>query len=86
MMYIFVNTIQFIISGLCGLLVGIGLTDYQVSKGLAGLIIVQDAPVIFTTRSVGHLLVKPYVKGYIYAPIGVPLERYLWLDWSGQGK
>lgn len=49
-------------------------------------IIVQDAPVIFTTHALTYLLVKPYVKGYIDTPIDVPIERYLWLDWSGQNK
>ncbi len=64
-------------------------TERDVSKRMAFYqqaeqIIVQDAAVIFTTRYVSHLLIKPYVKGYIFAPIDMPIERYLWLDWSGQ--
>ena len=43
-------------------------------------IIVNDAPVLFTTHSLSYLLVKPYVKGYVYTPITVPLERYMWLE------
>jgi len=43
-------------------------------------IIVNDAPVLFTTHSLSYLLVKPYVKGYVFAPIDVPIERYMWLE------
>jgi ABC-type transport system substrate-binding protein len=43
-------------------------------------IIVDDAPVLFTTHSLSYLLVKPYVKGYVFTPIDVPIERYLWLE------
>ncbi|MBN1451952.1 MAG: peptide ABC transporter substrate-binding protein [Anaerolineales bacterium] len=43
-------------------------------------IIVDDAPVLFTTHSLSYLLVKPYVKGYVFAPIDVPIERYIWLE------
>jgi oligopeptide transport system substrate-binding protein len=43
-------------------------------------IIVNDAPVLFTTHSLSYLLVKPYVKGYVYTPIDVPIERYIWLE------
>ena len=43
-------------------------------------IIVDDAPVLFTTHSLSYLLVKPYVKGYVLTPIDVPIERYMWLD------
>lgn len=43
-------------------------------------IIVDDAPVLFTTHSLSYELVKPYVKGYVFTPISVPIERYLWLD------
>ena len=43
-------------------------------------IIVNDAPVLFTTHSLSYLLVKPYVKGYAFTPIDVPIERYMWLD------
>ncbi|MBN1955949.1 MAG: peptide ABC transporter substrate-binding protein, partial [Anaerolineae bacterium] len=42
--------------------------------------IVDDAPVIFTTHSMTYLLVKPYVQGYVLTPIDVPLQRYLWID------
>ena len=43
-------------------------------------IIVNDAPVLFTTHSLSYQLVKPYVKGYIFTPISVPIERYMWLE------
>jgi oligopeptide transport system substrate-binding protein len=43
-------------------------------------IIVNDAPVLFTTHSLSYQLVKPYVKGYVFTPIAVPIERYLWLE------
>ena len=43
-------------------------------------IIVNDAPVLFTTHSLSYQLVKPYVKGYIYTPITISSERYMWLD------
>jgi len=42
-------------------------------------IIVNDAPVLFTTHSLSYQLVKPYVKGYVSTPIDVPIERYMWL-------
>ena len=42
-------------------------------------IIVEDAPVLFTTHSLSYQLVKPYVKGYVFTPIDVPIERYMWL-------
>ncbi len=43
-------------------------------------IIVDNAPVLFTTHSLSYLLVKPYVKGYVFTPIDVPIERYMWLE------
>lgn len=43
-------------------------------------IIVDDAPVLFTVHWLSYELVKPYVKGYVYTPIDIPIERYLWLD------
>ena len=43
-------------------------------------IIVEDAPVLFTIHSLSYQLVKPYVKGYVFTPIDVPIERYMWLD------
>jgi oligopeptide transport system substrate-binding protein len=42
--------------------------------------IVNDAPVLFTTHSLSYQLVKPYVKGYIFTPISIPIERYMWLE------
>jgi oligopeptide transport system substrate-binding protein len=45
-------------------------------------IIVDDAPVLFTINYVDRQLVKSYVKGYTLTPIDIPIERYLWLDWS----
>ncbi len=43
-------------------------------------IIVNDAPVLFTTHSLSYELVKPYVKGYVFTPIAVPIQRYMWLE------
>jgi oligopeptide transport system substrate-binding protein len=43
-------------------------------------IIVEDAPVLFTTHSLSYQLVKPYVKGYSFTPFDIPIERYMWLD------
>ena len=43
-------------------------------------IIVDDAPVLFTVHWLSYQLVKPYVKGYIFTPIDVPIERYMWLE------
>jgi ABC-type transport system substrate-binding protein len=42
--------------------------------------IVNDAPVLFTTHSLSFELVKPYVKGYVFTPISIPIERYMWLE------
>lgn len=42
--------------------------------------IVDDAPVLFITHSLSYQLVKPYVKGYVFTPIDIPIERYMWLD------
>jgi ABC-type transport system substrate-binding protein len=42
--------------------------------------IVDDAAVLFTTHPLSYQLVKPYVKGYVFTPIDIPIERYLWLD------
>jgi oligopeptide transport system substrate-binding protein len=41
--------------------------------------IVNDAPVLFTTHSLSYVLVKPYVKGFATTPIDISLERYMWL-------
>ncbi|MBI5841522.1 MAG: peptide ABC transporter substrate-binding protein [Chloroflexi bacterium] len=43
-------------------------------------LIVNDAPVLFTTHSLSYQLVKPYVKGYVPTPIDISIERYMWLD------
>ncbi|MGZ9220533.1 MAG: ABC transporter substrate-binding protein [Anaerolineales bacterium] len=43
-------------------------------------IIVDDAAVLFTTHSLSYQLVKSYVKGYVFTPIDIPIERYLWLE------
>ena len=62
-------------------------TELDVNKRLklyqqAEQMIVDDAPVIFTEHSLSHVLVKPYLKGYVLTPIGVPIERYLSIDAS----
>jgi oligopeptide transport system substrate-binding protein len=62
-------------------------TERDVAKRLqlyqqAEQLIVNDAPVIFTVHSLSHVLVKPYVQGYVLTPIGVPLEQYLSIDAS----
>ena len=46
----------------------------------AEAIIVQDAPAVFWTHSQSYTLVKPYIKGYVVTPLGIPLERYLSID------
>lgn len=43
-------------------------------------IIVEDAPVLFTAHWLSYQLVKPYVKGYVFTPIDIPIERYMWLE------
>ena len=42
--------------------------------------IVNDAAVLFTTHSLSYQLAKPYVHGYVFTPIDIPIERYMWLD------
>jgi oligopeptide transport system substrate-binding protein len=42
--------------------------------------IVDDAAALFTTYSLSSQLVKPYVKGYLFTPIDIPIERYMWLE------
>ena len=42
--------------------------------------IVDDAAALFTTYSLSYQLVKPYVKGYVFTPIDIPIERYMWLE------
>jgi ABC-type transport system substrate-binding protein len=43
-------------------------------------IIVDDAPVLFTTHSLSYQLVQPYVRGFVFTPISIPIERYMWLE------
>ncbi|MCC7117507.1 MAG: peptide ABC transporter substrate-binding protein [Anaerolineales bacterium] len=43
-------------------------------------IIVNDAPALYTVHSLSYQLVKPYVKGFTFTPVSIPLERYLWLE------
>ena len=42
--------------------------------------LVDDAAALFTTHSLSYQLVKPYVKGYVFTPIDIPIERYMWLE------
>jgi oligopeptide transport system substrate-binding protein len=42
--------------------------------------LVDDAPVLFTTHSLSYQLVKPYIKGYVFTPFDIPIERYMWLE------
>lgn len=60
-------------------------TERDVTKRIemyqqAEQMIVDDAPVLFLTHSLSYELVKPYVKGYVYTPISIPIERYMWLE------
>ena len=62
-------------------------TERDVTKRLqlyqqAEQLIVDDAVVLFTTHGLSHVLVKPYIQGYVLTPISVPLERYLSIDAS----
>ncbi len=43
-------------------------------------ILVEDAAALFITYSLSYQLVKPYVKGYVFTPIDIPIERYMWLE------
>ena len=43
-------------------------------------ILVDDAAALWTTNSLSYELVKPYVKGYTFTPIDIPIQRYMWLD------
>lgn len=46
-------------------------------------IIVQDAPALFLTHSISYVLVKPYLKGFILAPVSTfPEIRYMYMDES----
>ena len=41
-------------------------------------IIVQDAPALFLTHPISYVLVKPYLKGFILAPVSTfPEIRYM---------
>ncbi len=52
------------------------MTMYQQAEQ----ILVDDAAVLFTTHSLSYELIKPYVKGYVFTPIDIPIERYMWLE------
>jgi oligopeptide transport system substrate-binding protein len=52
------------------------ITMYQQAEQ----ILVDDAAALFTTYSLSYQLVKPYVKGYVFTPIDIPIERYIWLE------
>ena len=43
-------------------------------------ILVDDAAALFTVHWLSYELVKPYVQGYVFTPIDIPIERYMWLD------
>jgi len=43
-------------------------------------LLVDDAAALYTSHSLSYELVKPYVKGYVYTPIAIPIERYMWLE------
>jgi oligopeptide transport system substrate-binding protein len=60
-------------------------TEQDVSKRIglyqqAEQMIVNDAPVLFTVHTLSYVLVKPYVKGYVWTPIDIPIERYMRLE------
>jgi oligopeptide transport system substrate-binding protein len=60
-------------------------TEQDVTKRIAMYqqaeqMIVDDVPVMFTIHSLSYVLVKPYVKGYVFTPIDIPIERYMWLE------
>ncbi len=40
-------------------------------------IIASDVPAIFVSHGMSYVLVKPFVQGYIHAPMSFPVERYL---------
>ncbi len=40
-------------------------------------IIVQDAPALFIMHDLSYELVRQNIQGFVYTPIGIPLERYL---------
>jgi oligopeptide transport system substrate-binding protein len=43
-------------------------------------ILVDDAAALFTVHWLSYELVKSYVQGYVFTPIDIPIERYIWLD------
>jgi oligopeptide transport system substrate-binding protein len=43
-------------------------------------LIVMDAPAIFLTHSKSFVLVKPYLQGFVSAPMDIPFERFLSID------
>ncbi len=60
-------------------------TEQDVDKRIqfyqqAEQIIVNDAPVLFTSHGLSYVVVKPYVKGYVLTPMNMPIERYLSID------
>ncbi|MEO6456676.1 MAG: peptide ABC transporter substrate-binding protein [Chloroflexia bacterium] len=40
-------------------------------------IIIADVPAIFLNHDLAFTLVKPRIKGYVFSPIDIPIERYL---------
>ena len=60
-------------------------TEQDVTKRIAMYqqaeqMMVDDAAALFTTYSLSYQLVKPYVKGYVFTPIDIQIERYMWLE------
>jgi ABC-type transport system substrate-binding protein len=43
-------------------------------------ILVEDAAALWTVHSFSYELVKPYVKGHVFTPIDIPIQRYMWLE------
>jgi oligopeptide transport system substrate-binding protein len=43
-------------------------------------ILVDDAAALWTTHSFSYELARSYVKGYVFTPIDIPIQRYMWLD------
>jgi oligopeptide transport system substrate-binding protein len=52
------------------------MTMYQQAEQM----LVDDAAALWTINSLSYELVKPYVKGYSFTPIDIPIQRYMWLD------
>jgi oligopeptide transport system substrate-binding protein len=52
------------------------ITMYQQAEQM----IVDDAAALFTVHGLSYQLVKPYVKGYVFTPIDISIERYMWLE------